>query len=97
VDESATEWEKPEKGQKERESCNDLRIDEADFGSVAIALITDALKISAGDTSYDGCKSELKNSQHLLKEGWLVVITYLANAEDHTEDIVYEMHLDRVS
>jgi hypothetical protein len=88
VDESATERQKPKKGSKEGETCNDLGIDEADFGSVAIALIVDALKISAGDASYDGCKSKLKNSQRLLGKGWLVGITYLANAEHHTEDVV---------
>jgi hypothetical protein len=62
VDERATEWQKPQEGQKDGETRNDLGINEADFGSVAIALIVHTLKISAGDTSYDGCKSKLKNS-----------------------------------
>ena len=93
MDETAAERQKPEKGQEDGESCNDLGIDEAGYWIRAVARRTDAIEISAGDTGHDGCKSKLKNSQHLLGKGWLVRITYLANAEHHTEDIVYGMHL----
>jgi len=96
VDESATEWHKPEKSQKDGETSNNLGIDEAGFGSVTVAHITDAVKISAGNTSHDSCKSKLKNSQYLLQKGWLVDITYFANAENQAQDIIYGMHLGGV-
>jgi hypothetical protein len=73
VDESATEGEKPDDGQKDGESSNNLRIDETTFGPVVIALVVDAMKIIAGETSNDGCKSELYGCQHLWKRklvGW---------------------------
>jgi hypothetical protein len=60
VNESATKWQKPQQGQKDGEACDDLGIDEAGFGSVAIALIVDAVKVVTCDTSYNGCKGELK-------------------------------------
>jgi hypothetical protein len=67
VDESATEWEKPQEGQKDGKTCDNFRVDEASLGSITIALIVDAMQVIACNASYDGCKSKLKNSQHLLK------------------------------
>lgn len=93
MDETATERQKPEKGQKDGDSCNDLGIDKAGYWISAVALTTDAIEIGTRDTSYYGCKSKLKDSQYLLGKGWLFGITYLAEAEGHTEEIVYEMHL----
>lgn len=65
VDERATEGEKPDDSQKDGESGDNLSIDEARLGPVAVAHAIDAMKIIAGETSYDGCKSELDGCQQL--------------------------------
>lgn len=87
MDESATKGDKPDDGQKDGESGNDLRIDETSFGPVAIALV--AMKIIAGYTSYDGCKSELDGRQHLWKrEAGKLTATYLADTQQEAEEVV---------
>ena len=56
MNEGATEWQEPKESEKDGETCDDLCIDEAGFGSVAIALIVDAMEVIASDTSNDSCK-----------------------------------------
>lgn len=68
VDETASEGEKPEKGEKNGDCSNDFSVDEAGLGKVAIALVLDGMEILSSEAGHHSCKGELADTQAEVKE-----------------------------